>query len=114
LLDTQQFEQAAKQLREGLTLRQQPAPEDWSTLNAQTLLGARLAGQREFADAEPLLLSGYAGLKAAESNKRLPAAVRPRLPEAAQRLIDLYTAWDKPAEAEKWKALLKDLQPTKE
>ena len=114
LLDTQQFEPAETKLRECLTLRQQLAPDDWSTFNAQTMLGASLAGQKKFADAEPLLRSAYAGLKAAESTKKLPAAAKARPTEALQRLIDLYTAWEKPDQAAEWKMKLDELTPSKD
>ena len=49
------------------------------------------------------LLAGYAGLKQREAT--IPAVSRPRLPETAARLVELYTAWGKPAEAEKWRAV---------
>jgi hypothetical protein len=37
---------------------------------------------------------------------KIPPAAQPRLPEAIRRLVDLYTAWDKLAEAMKWQAVL--------
>ena len=61
-----------------------------------------LLGQGKYAEAEPLLLTGYAGMKQRE--KTIPAIGKPRLSEAADRLAALYTAWDKPAEAAKWRA----------
>ena len=39
-----------------------------------------------------------------EREQQIPPAAKPRLAEAIRRLIDLYTAWDKPDEAEKWRA----------
>ena len=36
----------------------------------------------------------------------IPSKWKHRLTEAFQRLIDLYTAWDKPEEAAKWQAIL--------
>ena len=35
-----------------------------------------------------------------------PPAAKTRLPEAIQRLVDLYTAWEKPQEAIRWQAIL--------
>ena len=36
-----------------------------------------------------------------------PPAATPRLAEAIRRLV-IYTAWEKPEEAEKWRAKLED------
>ena len=43
-------------------------PDAWTTFNAKSLLGEALAGQTKYADAEPLLLAGYEGLKAKEKD----------------------------------------------
>ena len=43
---------------------------------------------------------------------KIPANAKSRLTEAVQRLIDLYTAWDKPDEAAKWKEML-DMEKAK-
>ena len=47
-------------------------PDDWSRFDTQSLLGDSLLGQKKYAEAEPLLLSGYEGLKAREA--RIPGA----------------------------------------
>ena len=106
LLESSLFEQAEGKLREAQLIRERTAPNDWSTFNSQSLLGASLAGQKKFADAEPLLLSAYAGLKATESAKKIPTPAKSRPTEALQRLIDLYTAWEKPDQAAEWKMKL--------
>jgi len=68
----------------------------------QSLLGASLMGQGKYAEAEPLLIAGYKGLK-----KLSPAiAVEANLPEAGQRLVRLYTAWGKPDQADEWRRKL--------
>lgn len=64
------------------------------------------AGQKKFPQAEPLLVAGYQGMK--EREAKLPPFGKTRLNEAIQRLVDLYTAWDKPEEAAKWKAMLEE------
>ena len=53
-------------------------------------------------DVEPLLLAGYEGMKQREN--KIPAEGSNRLPEALERLIDLYTAMDKSDELTKWQA----------
>ena len=68
----------------------------------QGQLGGALLAQTKYAEAEPLLLAGYAGLK--EREQSIPAPRRVRLAEAADRLIELYTASGKPDERAKWQA----------
>ena len=52
---------------------------------------------------EPLLLEGYEGLKQRE--KSIPAAAATRIPEALDRLIELYTATNKTDDAKKYRDL---------
>ena len=69
----------------------------WDTFDRQSLLG-----QSKFAEAEPLLLSGYEGLQ-----KQSPAiSVDANLSEAGQRLVQFYTAWGKPDKAGEWRSKL--------
>ena len=58
--------------------------------------------QEKYAEAEPLLLALYAGVEQ-RADRKDPDA-RDRLPQAADALVTLYTAWGKPAEAERWRA----------
>jgi serine/threonine protein kinase/tetratricopeptide (TPR) repeat protein len=57
-----------------------------------------------YADAEPLLLIRYRGLR--QSEARVPPRVDPRLRDAVEHLVWLYDAWGKPIEAAKWKKVL--------
>ena len=61
--------------------------------NVETALGECLFAQGRYAEAEPLLLTGYDDLKTRLGEKS-PMSVA-----AALRLRELYTAWNKPAEA---------------
>ncbi len=91
-------------LRECLTIRAKVKPDDWSTFNSRSQLGGSLAGQKKYAEAEPLILAGYEGLKAREA--KLPPSAIARLPEAADRVIELYLSWGKAEEAARWRARL--------
>src|SRR5262249_4863598 len=80
----------------------QQQPDSWRYFNNQSLLGGALVGQKKYADAEPLLLQGYEGLRLHEPS--IPAEERPRrLLQAIERLGELYDAWGKPDEASKWR-----------
>ena len=50
-------------------------------------------------------------MKAREA--KIPPAAKTRLAEAIRRLVDLYTAWDRPEEAEKWRKVLEEDQERK-
>jgi hypothetical protein len=91
-------------LRHCLTQRQQATPNAWQTFNTQSLLGGALLGQKKYAEAEPLLFQGYEGLKAREQTIPKHGGGELRIPEALDRLIELYTAISKPDEAKKWRA----------
>jgi hypothetical protein len=88
-------------LRECLAIREKAIPDDWARFNTMSQLGGALLGQGRYAEAEPLVVPGYEGMKAREA--RIPAPDRPRLAEAALRVVRLYEAWGKTGQAAAWK-----------
>jgi hypothetical protein len=102
LLQVKAFPEAEPLLRECLAIRAKHEPDDWTTFNAQSLLGGALLGQKKYAEAGPLLLQGYEGMKARA--KAIPPQGATRIPEALDRLIELSTATNKPDETKKWQA----------
>jgi hypothetical protein len=84
-------------LRQCLAIREKTEHDNWSTFNTRSQLGGALLGQGKYAEAEPLILSGYERLKSREATN-LPQGKR-RLPEAAERLVKLYQTWGKPEKA---------------
>ena len=66
LLDAGKYDEAEPVARECLALREKEIPDDWRTFNARSMLGGSLLGQKKYAEAEPLLLSGYEGMKQRE------------------------------------------------
>jgi eukaryotic-like serine/threonine-protein kinase len=101
-LKRRQYTAAEPVLRDCLRIREQKQPDLWMTFNTRSLLGEALLGQKQYADAEPLLVKGYEGMKARE--KAIPPQANTRIPEALERLIELYTVTHKPDEARKWRA----------
>ena len=101
-LAQKKWSEAEPHLRECLAVREKLQPDDWTTFKAQSLLGGSLLGQKKYAEAEPLLLKGYEGLKPRE--KSLEPREASHVLEALDRLIELYTATNKPDEAKKWRA----------
>ncbi|MCL6502511.1 MAG: serine/threonine-protein kinase [Pirellulales bacterium] len=102
LLQQKKWAEAETALRECLTIRQQQ-PEVWTTFHTQSMLGEALLGQEKYAKAEPLLVSAYEGLKA--RREQIPQPVRAQwLIKAVDRLIALYTALNRPDDAQAWQA----------
>jgi tetratricopeptide (TPR) repeat protein len=102
LLQLGTFAEAEPLLRECLTVREKVEPDLWSTFDTQSLLGAALLGQKKYVEAEPLLRRGYEGTKARE---RVIWPIKATcLPEAVDRLIELYAATNRPDEVKKWQA----------
>ena len=76
-------------------------PERWQIFSARAILGACLAAQEKYRDAESLLTSGYEGMK--QHEKDIPAEYLDRLTEAAESLINLYEATSQSAQALEWR-----------
>jgi hypothetical protein len=101
-LDLKQFKTAEPLLRESLVLRENLVKTNqlppWRVANAKSVLGAALLGQQEYADAEPLLVAGYYGLK--KDEKVLPEGTY--ILDALQRLVELYEGTGNKDKAAHW------------
>jgi serine/threonine protein kinase len=97
--DTGRAAEAEPLLREALEKRRKGLPPGHQkTAEMESLLGACLAAQHKFAEAEPLLVTSYQVLA------KVPGTSVTQRHKARQRLVQLYDAWGKPAEAANWKA----------
>ncbi|HMP70559.1 MAG TPA: tetratricopeptide repeat protein [Pirellulaceae bacterium] len=103
LLEMNGYAAAEPLLRECLAIREKYQAEDWTTCETQSMLGGALLGQAKYAEAEPLLLKGYEGMKAREES--IPPQATRYVTTALDRLIELYTLLDKPEEIEKYREL---------
>ena len=104
LLAQSRWTEAEPLLRECLAICEKAMADDWKRYDAMSLLGGSLSGQGHYAEAEPLVVPGYEGMKERES--RIAAPDQFRLREAAERVVRLYEAWGKPEKATEWKAKL--------
>jgi serine/threonine protein kinase/tetratricopeptide (TPR) repeat protein len=109
LLEQKSWAEAEEHLRECLSIRAKALADDWRTFNTKSMLGGALLGQEEYAEAEPLLLAGYEGMKQREAT--IPPQAAMRIPQALERLVRLYEATGDQAKAAEWKAKLDALQP---
>jgi hypothetical protein len=104
LLQQRKCAEAEPILRECLKIREAKLPDDWLRFNAESLLADSLRGQKKYAEAEPLLLSGYEGMKAREA--KIPADGKVRLTQAGTRILQLYVDWGKLEKAAEWRTRL--------
>jgi serine/threonine protein kinase len=102
LLEIKRFAEAELLLRECLAIREKTQPDAWNTFNTRSMLGGALLGQKKYAEAEPLLVKGYEGMK--EREKTIPPQSSDRIPKALDSLVELYTATNKSKEADNWRA----------
>jgi serine/threonine protein kinase len=107
LLELRQWTKAESLLRECLAIRETAQPDEWTTFNSKSQLGGALLGQRKYAEAEPLLLAGYEGMKEREST--MPPQGKSRLFEGLERLVQFYEALEKTDESAKWRKELEEL-----
>ena len=108
-LESGKLDLAASLLRECLTTREKTQPDEWTTFCAKSTLGGALLCQKKYAEAAPLLLAGYEGMKQREA--KIPPPDKVRLTEALERLVQVYVALEKKDEASKWR---KELEAWKE
>ncbi len=104
------FPEAELAAREDLAIQEKKQPDGWKTFSIQFLLGDTLLGQRKYTEAEPLLVSGYEGVKQHEAI--IPTHYKPRLKEGFRSVAQLYSEMDQPAKAAEWMQRTKEFGAT--
>jgi serine/threonine protein kinase/Flp pilus assembly protein TadD len=103
----QRFAEAEPLYRECLASRETNCPNAWYTHYTRAMLGASLLGKRKFDEAEPLLISGYEGMREREGTIRERNKV---LAETLQSMVQLFEATSRPDQATEWRAKLTVVQ----
>jgi eukaryotic-like serine/threonine-protein kinase len=85
-------------------------PDGFYRFYVMSLLGASLAGQKKYADAEPLLLQGCQGLQQRQASMSPYLNATRRVTESLARLVQLYDACGKTVEAAEWKQKLAEFE----
>ncbi len=106
-LEMKRFADAEAPLRQTLTHREKTEPNSWRRYQAMSQLGAALAGQAKYAEAEPMLIEGFDGMMARE--KDIPARLRKEVTAAAMRIVPFYEASGQPDKAAAWRDRLAKL-----
>jgi serine/threonine protein kinase len=95
-------------LRKAVATYDQKMPASWQYYSAVSALGACLSDQAKYADAEDLLLESQEGLE--DLVAELPRTARSEMTRCMERLVSLYDAWNKPADAATWRRRLAQWQ----
>jgi non-specific serine/threonine protein kinase/serine/threonine-protein kinase len=103
-LQQKQYGAAESLLHEALNNDEKAAVDSWRRFRNQSLLGASLAGQNNYADAESPAVSGYQGM--IERQFAMPFEDRGALAQAGERIVQLYESWGKPQKATEWRVKL--------
>ena len=107
LVSTGKLEEAESLLRELIDFTsgfpRESRRRNLDLAQARSSLGACLAAQERFAEAEPLLTEGFEGLRR-EMGETSGSAFK-----TLKEIVDLYEAWGKEDKAEEFRRLLEDL-----
>ncbi len=101
-LKQQKYAEAESLLCQTLPVYEKTAPDAWQRFEGEAILGACLAGQKKYAEAEPILLSAYAGL--AKQKNTIPTSDLHNIADAGPRIVNLYRDWGKPDKAAEWQS----------
>jgi tetratricopeptide (TPR) repeat protein len=91
-------------VREALTIHENKQPDSWRRFHLMSVLGGALLGQQKYAEAEPLLLQGYEGLKQREWI--FQSGWKYRITEAGERIVHFYEVTHQPETARAWREQL--------
>ncbi len=83
--------------------------DSWKRYYFESLLGEDLAGQKRYADAEPLLLPGYAGM--IQRTATILAINTSNLTQTGEWIVQLYRDWGQPEKAAEWQSKLDGSTP---
>lgn len=98
LLEREQHAEAETVFRELLDVAQGALPENhWRISDVESALGVAVTGQGRFEEAERLVVDSYVFMK---DDPRVPAE---QVRAALERVVQMYTAWQKPDEAARYR-----------
>ncbi len=108
-LETKRWSSAEATARQCLQVFTRNMPDYWHRFSLMSQLGAALAGQKKYDQAERLLLEGFEGMKAREAQipQRRPTRLdKSELRAGMTRLVALYEATGNDEKAAAWRAKL--------
>jgi eukaryotic-like serine/threonine-protein kinase len=99
--EQQRYSEAESILRQALGNFEKKNVNVWRRYQCQALLGASLAPQQRYEEAEPLQVAGYQGMLEREAT--IPFEARSTLTQVREQLVKLYESWGKPEKAAEFK-----------
>jgi hypothetical protein len=101
-LERREYTSTGSLLRETLASYEKGHPDTWQRYACESLLGTSLMEQKKYEEAEPLLLSAYAGVT--QRKETIAANSRHLIEDTRTSLVKLYKIWGKPDKAAEWEA----------
>jgi eukaryotic-like serine/threonine-protein kinase len=101
LVKQHKYMEAEQVLRDCLAIREEKQPDAWTTFNSNAVLGGSLLGQKMYADAEPMLLQGYKGMK--QRADKMGSQNLFHVTDALLWIVQLYEATGQQDEALRWR-----------
>jgi tetratricopeptide (TPR) repeat protein len=98
----QRYASAETILRDAMASYLKTQPDHWERYRCEGMLGAILAAEKQYDNAEQMLLSAYEGMN--QRMATIPASWRNAVEDARNSIVKLYEAWGKPQRALEWKA----------
>ncbi len=95
------FTQSDPLAREAEAFQQSKQPDNWQFFWAESLVGASLAGEKRYADAEPLLVAGYRGMVGRKD--WMPVPKLRDIDSAQGWIVQMYVEWGKPDKVKEWR-----------
>jgi hypothetical protein len=107
-LQEKRYAEAERTFREASAILNRTAADSWERFNLDSMLGAALAAQKRFAEAEPLLVSGYESMltRMPTTNNAMTTRFTPA--QAGAAVVQLYADWGKTDKQSEWVAKVKD------
>ena len=102
------YPEAERTFREAASILQRTEPNAWERSNVDSMLGASLAAQRKFEEAEPLLISGYNGMGTGRPSTNANMVSRFTREQAGAAVVQLYADWGKSEKQTEWIERLKN------
>jgi eukaryotic-like serine/threonine-protein kinase len=93
--------QAESLMRQCLAACGQDSADNWRAFDCRARLGGILLAEKRYGEAEPLLLTGYDGMKRCEA--KIPANMRGRLKETVEQVAALYATTGRREKARQWR-----------
>ncbi len=89
--------------RESVAILRKNRPDSVLVFQAESVLGGIYLGRNDFAQAEPILIRVYEGIRKYK-DQLSPLYARFRIAEAGQQIVRLYEAWGRADKAAEWRS----------